>query len=103
MLIGIKMKLYPGMAEEYRRRHDSLWPEMCQAIHDHGGKNYSIFLDEETLTLFGTVEVEDEARWNALANTDVNRRWWDYMADAMETNLDNSPVTVCLNQMFHLD
>ena len=51
MIKGFKMKLFPGQEEEYERRHNLLWPEMKDMIHEHGGKNYTIFLDKETLTL----------------------------------------------------
>ena len=57
---GFKMKLYDGMAEEYEKRHNELWPEMKDMIHEHGGKNYSIFLDKETMVLYGYIEIEDE-------------------------------------------
>ena len=103
MIKGFKMKLYPGMAEEYERRHNLLWPEMIDMIHAYGGKNYTIFLDEETLTLFGYIEIEDEQRWSESADTAINRKWWDYMADIMETNPDNSPVAKDLRKVFHLD
>ena len=97
------MKLYPGMEEEYERRHNQLWPEMKDMIHEYGGSNYSIFLARETLTLFGYIEVEDEELWTKSADTKINRKWWDYMADIMETNPDNSPVSIDLKQLFHLD
>lgn len=100
---GVKMKLYDGRAEEYKRRHDALWEEMKEAIGRHGGTNYSIFLDEETNILFGYIELADEALWRQLADTEVCRRWWTYMADIMETNPDNSPVTLDLLPVFHLD
>lgn len=100
---GFKMFLYPGMAEEYEKRHNLLWPEMKDMIHEYGGSNYSIYLDRDTNVLYGYLEVEDEARWNASADTPVNRKWWDYMADIMETNEDNSPVCVDLSPVFHLD
>lgn len=103
MIKGFKMKLYPGMEAEYEKRHNELWHEMQDMIHEHGGKNYSIFLDRETLTLFGYIEIEDEALWAAGADTAVNRKWWDFMADIMETNPDNSPVSVDLHPVFHLD
>lgn len=102
MIKGFKMKLYPGMEAEYEKRHNLLWQEMKDMIHEHGGKNYSIFLDRETLTLFGYIEIEDEALWQAGADTAINRKWWDYMADIMETNPDNSPVCTDLHQVFHL-
>ena len=72
------------MAEEYEKRHNALWPEMKEMIRQYGGHNYSIFLDRETNVLYGYLEVEDEALWAKSADTSINRRWWDYMADIME-------------------
>ena len=100
---GFKMKLFQGQEEEYQRRHNELWPGMEEMLRMHGASNYSIFLDPDTLTLFGYIEIQDEALWEAAANTTINRKWWDYMADIMECNPDNSPVTVDLNEVFHLD
>ena len=97
------MKLNDGMAEEYKKRHNQLWPEMKDIIHNHGGKNYSIFLDEETNILFGYIEIENEELWNQVGKTEINRKWWDFMASIMETNDDNSPVSKDLELMFHLD
>ena len=102
MIKGFKMKLYPGMEEEYERRHNLLWQEMKDMIHEYGGKNYTIFLDRETLTLFGYIELLDEEKWNQSAETEICRKWWDYMADIMETNPDNSPVSIDLKTVFHL-
>lgn len=103
MLKAFKMKLYPGMEEEYEKRHNELWEEMKTMIHEYGGSDYSIFLDKETLTLFGVIEIEDEKKWNESADTAINRKWWDFMADIMETNPDNSPVSKDLHLVFHLD
>lgn len=97
------MKLYPGMESEYRKRHENLWPEMKQQIHKQGGKNYSIALDRVTNLLYAYIEIEDEEKWNKGAETDITRKWWDYMADLMETHPDNSPVSVELHEVFHLD
>lgn len=100
---AFKMRLYPNMAGEYEKRHNALWPEMKEAIHAHGGHNYSIFLDSETLVLYGYIEIEDETRWAELADTPINRKWWAFMADIMETNPDDSPVSIDLAAVFHLD
>ena len=100
---AFKMKLLPGMADEYKRRHDALWPEMKAMIHQYGGSDYSIYLDSKTGDLFGVILLEDEARWSQSAETAICRKWWDYMADIMEVNPDNSPVSVPLRPMFHLD
>lgn len=103
MLKGFKMKLYEGMAGEYERRHNALWPEMKDMIHEYGGKNYTIFLDEETNILFGYIELENEEKWDKSADTEICKKWWEYMADIMETNDDNSPVSISLKNVFHLD
>ncbi len=99
---AFKMKLYEGLVEEYKVRHDQLWDEMIDLIHQHGGKEYSIFFDEETHTLFGVIDIESEEEWAKTADTEINRKWWDFMADIMETNPDNSPVAKDLKEVFYL-
>ena len=103
MIKGFKMKIYEGMAEEYEIRHNMLWPEMKDMIHEYGGKNYTIFLDKDTNVLYGYIEIEEEEKWSKGADTVINRKWWDFMADIMETNQDNSPVCIDLMPVFHLD
>ena len=103
MIKGFKMKLYEGMEAEYTKRHNALWPEMKDMIHEYGGRNYSIFLDRDTNILFGYIEIEDEGKWSLSAETAICRKWWDYMADIMDTNADSSPVSQDLVNVFHLD
>lgn len=100
---GFKMKLNDGQVTEYEKRHNELWPEMVNVIHEHGGRNYTIFLDQETNILFGYIEISDETLWVEGAYTAVNRKWWEFMSDLMETNSDNSPVCTDLHKVFHLD
>ena len=97
------MKLYEGQEKEYKKRHNELWPEMKEMIHEYGGKNYSIFLDKETNILYGYIEIENAELWDESANTEICKKWWAYMADIMETNHDNSPVSINLEEVFHLD
>lgn len=99
---AFKMKLNSGMLAEYEQRHREIWPEMTQMLKNAGAHNYSIYADKETLELFGYVEIEDEEKWNAKNENDINRKWWDYMADIMQVNADNSPVSVSLQEVFHL-
>ena len=103
MIKGFKMKLYEGMEAEYEKRHNELWDEMKDMIHEYGGKNYTIFLDRETNVLFGCIEIESEELWAKTAETEICKKWWAFMADIMETNPDNSPVSVDLTEVFHLD
>ena len=73
------------------------------ALKAQGDHNYSIFHDPVTDVLFGYAEIEDEGRWQAIARTDVCRRWWAHMRDIMPANPDNSPVARDVREVFHLD
>ena len=91
---AFKMRLKPGVVEEYRRRHDEIWPELAEAIRDAGIYDYHIFLDEETLSLFAVLKLRDDNRRDELPHHPVMRRWWDHMAPLMEVLPDNRPVEV---------
>jgi L-rhamnose mutarotase len=97
------MSVNPGAEAEYARRHQPIWDDLTAVLRAHGSHNYSIFLDSATRQLFGYVEIEDEARWNAIARTDACRRWWKFMGDIMPSNPDHSPVSRGLEEVFHLD
>ena len=100
---AFRMSVHSGMHEEYERRHNPIWRELADVLAAHGVHNYSIFLDPADRSLFGYVEVEDEARWAAIARTEVCRRWWHYMREVMPANPDDSPVSTELREVFHLD
>ena len=100
---AFRMAVHPGHEAEYERRHRPIWPELEAVLKAHGAHDYSIFLDETDGSLFGYVEVEDEARWDAIASTEVCRRWWTHMRDVMPTNPDDSPRSTSLREVFHLD
>lgn len=97
------MSVNAGCEAEYEKRHNPIWKELEEVLKAHGGHNYSIFLHPETRQLFGYVEIEDEARWDAVAQTVACQKWWKHMADVMPANPDNSPVSVGLREVFHLD
>lgn len=96
-----RMKLKPGAVEEYRRRHDLLWPELAQALSAAGIYDYSIFLDTQTLHLFAVLKLRENHQHDTLHTLPVMRRWWDYMAPLMETEPDNRPREWPLVPMFH--
>ncbi len=96
------MSVNAGAEAEYARRHQPIWDDLAAVLKAHGAHNYSIFLDPATRQLFGYVEIEDEARWNAIARTEVCQRWWKHMGDIMPSNPDHSPVARGLNEVFHL-
>lgn len=99
---AFKMQLHRGFEEEYRRRHDNLWPDLKDLLKKHGVSEYSIFLDEYTNTLFGVMQVEDPAQLENMPEHPVMKKWWAYMRDIMDTNPDNSPVSIPLKEVFYL-
>ena len=96
------MYLLPGHSAEYKKRHDEIWPELGDLLHQVGIQNYSIFLDESTRTLYGYLEAPDLSNLNSLPAQEVMKKWWTYMADLMETNPDHSPVSIDLTPIFYL-
>lgn len=99
---AFRMTLNPGMADEYRRRHDAIWPELVALLKEAGVQDYSIHLDPETNALFGMLSRPDDHGMDDLPGHPVMRRWWAHMADIMATHPDNEPVAVPLVPMFHL-
>lgn len=99
---AFRMVLNPGMKDEYKRRHDEIWPELAEELYGAGIRDYWIFLDEETHHLFAVLKSYDDVLMHALPMQKVVRKWWDYMADIMQTEADNSPKQLSLEPMFHL-
>ena len=96
------MQVYAHCHAEYQRRHTPIWPELERTLKAHGAHNYAIWLDAERNLRFASVEGESEARWQAVAQTEVCQRWWASMRDLMPSNPDNSPVSKALQPMFFL-
>lgn len=100
---AFRMQLKPGMVEEYRRRHDAIWPELAELLRASGIHDYSIFLDEEMLALFAVLKLRDGHRRDTLPGHPLMQRWWDHMAPLMAVEPGNRPREWPLVQLFHLD
>nr|WP_294895331.1 L-rhamnose mutarotase [uncultured Pedobacter sp.] len=102
MKVAFKMKLKPGFKDEYEKRHSQIWPELVTLLKENGVSDYTIFLDEETDTLFAVQQQNGQSSQD-LGNTEIVKKWWAFMADIMDTNPDNSPISISLPQVFHMD
>ena len=100
--VAFKMQLFAGQEEEYKKRHDEIWPELEALLKQAGISEYAIFLDETTNSLFGVLKAEDPTALNDLPNHAVMQKWWAYMGDIMASNPDNSPVSVPLKEVFYM-
>jgi L-rhamnose mutarotase len=101
--LAYKMFLKPGFEQEYEKRHNAIWPELKALLKESGVYDYSIFLDKETNILFAVQKVKGDGGSQDLGTNPVVKKWWDYMADIMEVNPDNSPVSVPLKEVFFME
>lgn len=100
---GFAMQLKEGVATEYKKRHDEIWPELVELLERAGIRDYVIYLDPRTNTLYASQKLTEHNGADRLAQTELMHKWWDYMADLMETNPDGSPVVYPLDEMFYMD
>ena len=101
--IAFCMQLNPGAAEEYKARHDALWPDLRDALYQAGVRDYSIHLEPATGRLFATLWRSDDHRMDDLPTLSVMKRWWAHMADLMQTDATGAPIQTPLEPMFHLE
>ncbi|MDB5026138.1 MAG: L-rhamnose 1-epimerase [Mucilaginibacter sp.] len=101
--IAFKMFLKPGNKQVYKQRHDEIWPDLRELLKKEGISNYYIFLDEDTNTLFALQDQAFDQSSQSLGANKIMQKWWDFMADIMRVNPDNSPVAVPLEQVFFME
>ncbi len=100
--IAFKMQLHRGQVAEYKKRHDEIWAELVALLKSIGINDYSIFLDEETYSLFAVLKIEKAELLDTLPAHAVMQRWWKFMGDIMDANPDNSPVVKPLTEVFYM-
>lgn len=100
--VAFKMRLFKGQEGEYLKRHEELWPELHSLLKETGIMEYSIFLNESNGDLFGVLKISDALKLDALPEQPVMKKWWAYMKDIMESNPNNSPVSVPLKEVFYM-
>lgn len=100
---GFRMKLKPGFAAEYKKRHDEIWPELVKVHSDAGIFDYTIYLDEETDDLFAFRRLTDNNTAGELRNDPLIKKWWAYNQQLMVSNPDGTPWVKVIKEVFHMD
>lgn len=101
---AFRMKLKnASLIGEYRKRHDEIWPELKVLLKGAGVSEYSIFFDEDSLSLFAFQKVSGDGGSQDLGKNPIVQKWWDYMADIMETEDNNAPVSIPLPEVFYME
>jgi L-rhamnose mutarotase len=101
--VAFVMTLKPGYEQEYKKRHDEIWPELIEELKEAGVSDYSIFYEESSNKLFAVLKREENHTMDALPSNPVVKKWWQHMADIMDTYEDNEPVAIDLRKVFHLE
>lgn len=101
--IAFTMQLNAGQKEEYKRRHDQIWPELKTLLLCAGVRDYSIYLDEKNNVLFAVLRRTKDHTMADLPKEEIMQRWWEYMAPIMRTHETNEPVSHPLELVFHMD
>ena len=97
--IAFKMYLKPNALEEYKKRHEAIWPKLKALLKEVGITEYFIFHDPETNCLFAFQQTQGEGS-QGLSDNHIVQKWWSYMSDLMVTNTDLSPKQTDLNKLF---
>ena len=100
--IGFRMQLNEGQLVEYRRRHDEIWPELVTLLKSAGISDYSIFIHEETNSLFAVLRRTKDHTMDSLPLEPVMQQWWEYMSDIMASGDTNEPIAEPMERVFHL-
>ena len=100
---AFKLFLKPGCEAEYEKRHNAVWPELKKLLSENGVCDYSIYWDKDTNILFASQKVQGEESSQDMGSNPIVQKWWAYMADIMETNPDNSPVSIPLKEVFRME
>lgn len=100
MKIAFKMKLKPGMIDEYISRHKNVFPALEMEFLKAGVSDYTIWFDEDTNYLFAYVALENKKVWDCIEKTQACKSWWEFMEPLMETNEDHSPISIQLKQAY---
>jgi L-rhamnose mutarotase len=96
-------ELRPGMAEEYRRRHAEIWPELVAALTASGFANYTLFRRGNTVHAYVECHPDRATAFAAMGATEVNRRWQEWFTDVIARITDEDGELFWADEVWHLD
>src|SRR5436190_4168640 len=95
-------EIRPGTEDEYKRRHDEIWPELVEAIKDAGFANYSLFRRGTKIVAYAECEPDGATAFAKLAPTEVNGRWAKWFEDVIVSLTDENGQLYLLEEVWHL-
>jgi len=95
-----KLKLYEQQEQKFVESYNAMWPELKELFEDIGIREYSIFLDAKSLTIYETMKVNDAAIFDLLSKHQTTIMWYLILGDLVETDKNNIPIRICLNEIY---
>lgn len=96
-------EIRPGTEDEYKRRHDEIWPELVEVIKSSGAKNYTLFRRGLQVIAYLECEPDVQTVFGKIGATDVNARWSEYFEDIIVALTDESGDLFWAEEVWHLD
>ena len=97
-----EMKLNAGKIAEYKIRHDKIWPEIVLLLNTSNIKDYTIYLNQDTGTIFSIIKISEELGIEMLGNHPIIQKWWILMKDIIQCHPNHSPFSLPLKEVFYL-
>lgn len=95
-------EIRPGTEDEYKKRHDEIWPELVEAIKDAGFANYTLFRRGTTITAYAEVSPDVATAFARLGATDVSSRWATWFEDLIVQLTDENGNVFRADEVWHL-
>jgi L-rhamnose mutarotase len=93
----------PGTEDEYKRRHDEIWPEMVSALRESGISNYSLFRRGLEVIAYAECEPDAATAFAKMGATDVDRRWSEWFEEVLERRFGDDGEAMSVPEVWHLD
>ena len=96
-------EIYPDKADEYKKRHDEIWPELVEEIQKAGLKNYSLFRRGNQIIAYVEAHPDVATAFGKIGSTDVNGRWAKWFEDVILKLVDEDGDLFWADEVWHLD
>ena len=96
-------EIRPGTEDEYKRRHDEIWPELVDAIKGGGISNYSLFRRGTTIIAYCECEPDAATAFGKIGEHEANARWSAWFEDIIVSLTDEDGNLFVADEVWHLD
>jgi L-rhamnose mutarotase len=96
-------EIYEGQEDEYKKRHDEIWPELVADIQKAGFKNYSLFRRGTQIIAYVECHPDADTAFAAMGDSDANRRWAEWFREVIVNLTGTDGKVMSAREVWHLD